>query len=195
VILIPCAWQLDPSKPRYLFYAFKSEFAQVSQMLLAARTVPRSSRILKARDRLESCNKCCNWLPKLTACWESSRAADFSLRAKVSNLLASRHTKSIAGFCPLSRHASSSPTRVSAQPFIFKNLHIPEDPRACDTRLQCEHRFLSCELNSSNELQTGEGNQLRTGFSLFMISCSKELRPVPHTKQLLEITTWHGIWD
>src|ERR1700712_1892137 len=35
----------------------------------------------------------------------------------------------------------------------------------------------------------GEGNQSRTGFSPSMTSCSKELRPEPHPKHLLQITT------
>jgi hypothetical protein len=134
-------------------------------------------------------------LSKLTACRESSGAANFVLRAKVSNLLARVYRKSIAGFCSLSRHTSSSPPRVSAQPFIFQNLYIPEDPRACDTRFHCEDRLLSCELNSSNELHRGEGSQSQMRFSPFIISCSKELRPVSHTNHPLQITMWKGIWD
>src|SRR6201999_849737 len=35
----------------------------------------------------------------------------------------------------------------------------------------------------------GEGNQSHTGFSPSMTSCSKELRPEPHPKHLLQITT------
>ena len=52
--------------------------------------------------------------------------------------------------------------------------------------------ILSCipkQLDSSKELHMGEGSQSRTGFSPSMTSCSKELRPVPHPKHLLQITT------
>src|SRR5271163_743995 len=35
----------------------------------------------------------------------------------------------------------------------------------------------------------GEGCQSHTGFSPSMTSCSKELRPEPHPKHLLQITT------
>src|SRR5207248_3646391 len=43
--------------------------------------------------------------------------------------------------------------------------------------------------DSSKELHMSEGDQSHTGFSPSMTSCSKELRPVPHPKHLLQITT------
>ena len=51
---------------------------------------------------------------------------------------------------------------------------------------------MSCipkQLDSSKELHTGEGDQSHTGFSPSMTPCSKGLRPAPHPKHLLQITT------
>lgn len=51
---------------------------------------------------------------------------------------------------------------------------------------------MSCipkQLDSSKELYTGVATQSHTGFSPSMTSCSKELRPGPHPKHLLQITT------
>ena len=52
--------------------------------------------------------------------------------------------------------------------------------------------ILSCipkQLDSSKELHIGEGCRPHTGFSPSMTSCSKELRPEPHPKHPLQITT------
>ncbi|KAF7858803.1 hypothetical protein EAF01_005375 [Botrytis porri] len=51
--------------------------------------------------------------------------------------------------------------------------------------------ILSCipkQLDSSKELHMSIGIQSHTGFSPSMTSCSKELRPEPHPKHLLQIT-------
>ena len=51
---------------------------------------------------------------------------------------------------------------------------------------------LSCipkQLDSLKELHRGIGHRSHTGFSPSMTSCAKGLRPGPHQKHLLQITT------
>src|SRR2546429_600260 len=52
-----------------------------------------------------------------------------------------------------------------------------------------ERSYVPKQLDSSKELHMNEGGQSHTGFSPSMTSCSKELRPVPRSKHLLQITT------
>jgi hypothetical protein len=115
-------------------------------MSLFAGMVPKSSKLLElgftkmmqyhAAIELES-----------KRLFEKVLFVKIGLRAKVSNLLANHHTKSIARFL-----SSSSPhilvstsTKINVYPFVFQNLYNTDGPRARVTKLGCEERSLGRE--------------------------------------------------